>query len=97
MVLWAPDFFRCTGLDESASWVGSSCNTGNYNAGSGGAYNVSKWVNDCNTRVWLHQFTSPKDATSGWSYCASPNENGTPPAQDVNPENIQVVSNADPC
>jgi hypothetical protein len=90
------DFWRCTGSSETAEFVGSSCAEGEYNAGS--YYNVWAWVNNCPARVWLHQYTYPKDGTSGWSVCIAPDSLGywSPPAN-PEPENIMVSANTASC
>src|ERR1700722_5142020 len=49
----AGQFYRCTGTSPASQLVGSSCNAGNYNAGT--QYNVYIAFNTCDTRVWLHQ------------------------------------------
>jgi hypothetical protein len=88
-------FWRCTGATEGSPWVGSSCNVNNYNAGT--SYNVYAWDNACGDRVWLHQYTYPKDVDKGWSYCISPGSIGVTPTQYRNPQNIEVVSNTAKC
>lgn len=95
----AVGFWRCTGTSVSSLMVWSTCNQGNYNAGS--YYNVYWWLNQCNTRVWLHQYTYSYDVNHGWAVCATPSVNGgssgvVPPA-DVHPENIQVTANTAAC
>jgi hypothetical protein len=90
------DFYRCTGSSETAAFVGSSCAEGEYNAGS--YYNVWAWVNNCSTRVWLHEYTYPTDTTSGWAICIPGGYLGywSPPAN-PEPENIMVSANTAYC
>ena len=65
----AVGFWRCTGTSVSSPMVWSTCNQGNYNAGT--YYNVYWWLNQCNTRVWLHEYTYPYDVNNGWA-CVLP-------------------------
>jgi hypothetical protein len=88
------EFWRCTGSSATATFVGSSCNLGEYNAGS--HYNVWAFVNNCNGRVWLHQYTYPTDTTSGWSICTGPAHAGFFPGN-PEPENIMVSANTASC
>jgi len=88
-------FWRCTGTARTSPWVGSSCSPGEYNAGS--AYNVYIASNYCNTRVWLHEYTYPEDANSGWGLCISPGGEGPPASTYQHPENIQVTTNSAQC
>ncbi|NUP49664.1 MAG: hypothetical protein HOW97_20490 [Catenulispora sp.] len=91
----ATQFWRCTGPDATSRWVGSSCNVGQYNAGT--YYNVYGAINPCGKRVWLHQYTYPNDVNNGWAVCV--NDDGAwyvyTPA--IFPENIQVSTNTASC
>jgi hypothetical protein len=93
-------FWRCTGTSPSSPWVWSSCTPGNYDAIS--SYNVYIFTNLCNTRVWMHQYTSKNDVNNGWAKCTGPYEfgndnNGLSAANEVHPENIQVTTNTADC
>ncbi len=90
------EFWRCTGSSETAKFVGSSCTEGEYNAGS--YFNVWAWVNNCYTRVWLHEYKYPKDVTSGWAICIPGGYLGYwSPSANPEPENIMVSANAAYC
>jgi hypothetical protein len=87
-----PAFWRCTGT----SWQAIGCSPSEGNAGS--AFNVLYAANDCIYRVWLHQYTYPKDETSGWSACIAPETwYSTIPAKYEHPGNIQISSNTAFC
>jgi hypothetical protein len=87
-----PAFWRCTGT----SWQAIGCSPAEGNAGS--AFNVLFAANDCIYRVWLHQYTYPKDETSGWSACIAPETwYSTIPAKYEHPANIQISSNTAFC
>jgi hypothetical protein len=92
------EFYRCTGSSETATFVGSSCAEGEYNAGKGSYYNFWAFVNNCSTRVWLHEYPYPTDTTSGWSICTPGGYEGyaNPPAN-PEPENIMVSANTAYC
>lgn len=87
-------FWRCTGGSATSRFVGSSCNQGEYNAGTN--YNVWGAINLCGTRVWLHQFKYPKDQTSGWSICIAP-LTATVFSVGETPQNIMVSANTASC
>jgi hypothetical protein len=95
----AVGFWRCTGTSPSSPLVWSTCNQGEYNAGS--SYNVYWWLSQCNTRVWLHEYKYPTDVTSGWAVCATPGgsagSSGVMPSGDEHPQNIQVTANTSAC
>jgi hypothetical protein len=96
----AQEFWRCTGTSATSTWVGSTCAEGEYNAGS--QYNVYDVYNLCNTRVWLHKYTYPKDVTApdDWSVCVPPANGNTYPVLSpdyVHPENIMVSANTAAC
>jgi hypothetical protein len=90
-------FWRCTGSSVTSDWVASTtCAEGEYNAIT--SYNVWGAINNCTTRVWLHQFMNPKDTTSGWAICI-------PPASAVSwifpvneaPQNFMISANSAAC
>ena len=90
------DFWRCNGT----AWVGIPCsNPGDSNADTN--FTVIYAENNCNWRAWLHQYTSPQDATQGWSTCINPTTVPTPfqeiPSNYQDPENIQITSVTAPC
>jgi hypothetical protein len=92
-------FWRCTGSSPTSQLVGSSCNQGEYNAGTN--YTVWGAINICSTRVWLHQDYFPADETSGWSICIPPNF-ADPITQwefpvGESPRNIMVSANSANC
>jgi hypothetical protein len=87
-----PAFWRCTGT----SWVAIGCSPSENNAGS--AFNVLSEGNDCIYRVWLHQYTYPKDETSGWTACIAPGTYyATIPTKYQHPENIMISNNTAFC
>jgi hypothetical protein len=87
-----PAFWRCTGT----SWVAIGCSPSENNAGS--AYNVLSEGNDCIYRVWLHQYTYPKDETSGWTACIAPGAYyATIPTKYQHPGNIMISGNTAFC
>ena len=87
-------FWRCTGSDPTSRWVASSCAQGQYNAGT--FYNVYGAINNCSTRVWLHEFTYPQYVNNGWSICIAPHFNPVFAAGEF-PENIMVSGNNASC
>jgi hypothetical protein len=91
----SPLFYRCTGGAISSKWVGSSCSPGQYDAETN--YTVWATINQCHTRVWLHQYTYPEyTLPAGWAMCIPPNsfyELGLA----VSPENIMVSDNTASC
>lgn len=90
-------FERCTTTGPDSDWVGTSCSQGmNYEAGT--HFNVYAAVDGCFVRVWIHQYTYPKDETEGWSYCFSGgNAYQQTPSQYDDPENIFVSANTSGC
>lgn len=92
------DFWRCTGSAANSRWVGSTCNEGEYNAGS--YYNVYGAINECGDRVWLHEYTYPDDtnpSNPGWAVCVSPDGGGLVAPDGIFPENIVVSANPANC
>jgi hypothetical protein len=90
-------FYRCTGDLSSSQWVASPCGIGEYNAIT--YYNVYGEINNCSTRVWVHQYYYPKftdNGGTGFAYCFGP---GTFEVWGTNlaPENIQVSANSAGC
>jgi hypothetical protein len=86
--------WRCTGSSPASRWVGSSCSQGEYNAGT--FYNVYGAINECSTRVWLHEFYYPQDVNNGWAACLQPGY-AQPFSSPLFPENIMVSANPAPC
>ena len=64
-------FWRCTGSSVTSDWVAStSCDEGEYNAIT--YYNAWGAINNCSTRVWLHQYMRIRKIRSsdpGWAMC----------------------------
>jgi hypothetical protein len=95
------EFWRCTGSSETSTFVGSPCTQGSYNAGS--YYNVWGAINECPTRVWLHENEIPPSGATpaGWSVCIAPAAdypyNAPIFTANLKPENIQVVANDSSC
>jgi len=82
----------------TTSYLGSDIN---YNCDYGETYKhplsetdgIYIWLNDCVTRVWLHE-----DADGGgWGYCISPGSTGTVPDEYAFPGNIQITVNRNDC
>lgn len=90
----ATEFWRCTGSAANARWVGNTCAQGEYNAGT--YYNVYGIINNCGTRVWLHEYTYPQDVNNGWAYCSTP-YSATALSGPIFPENIMVSANSATC
>lgn len=93
------EFWRCTGTSATSTYVGSSCTPNEYNAKT--EYNMYAAINDCLTRVWVHQYMYPKDTTAGWTICFGPPGNAssiqTLKTADVHPQNIMVSNNPLSC
>lgn len=90
----ATQFWRCTGSSASSRFVGSSCNQGQYNAGTN--YNVWGAINLCPTRVWLHQLKFPAYQSGGYAICVGPGFAGQFSVGEF-PQNIMVSSNRANC
>jgi hypothetical protein len=87
-----PAFWRCNGT----SWVPIGCSPSENNAGS--VFNILSEGNDCVYRVWLHQYTYPKDETSGWTACIAPGTYyNVIPTEYQHPENIMISGNTAFC
>jgi hypothetical protein len=93
------NFWRCTGTSVTSRWVASSCAEGEYNAAT--EYNVYGIINNCPSRVWIHEYMYPKDTTSGWAECVGPigyaDSSGVVNSEYVHPENIMVSANTADC
>jgi hypothetical protein len=89
-------FFRCTSTSPNGAWKGLACAAGvNYN-GTDGPFNVIAAVNDCTTRVWLHQDEDWQ--AGGWSYCVAPSEGDYDiPSWAMHPMNIYISLNQSYC
>jgi len=82
----------------TTSYLGSDIN---YNCSYGKTYKnplsetegIYIWLNDCVTRVWLHENADG----SGWGYCISPRSTGTVPDEFAFPGNIQITWNRNDC
>lgn len=93
-------FWRCTGSSLTSYWVAStSCDVNEYNAIT--YYNAWGAINNCSTRVWLHQYMYPEDTSTsnpGWAICIPP-ESAVAWIFPVNeePQNFMISANSADC
>jgi hypothetical protein len=90
-------FDRCISGSPTGTWLGLDCASNvNVDANGNSPFNVFSADNNCDVRVWLHQFKNWTN--NGWSFCISPGESifaiNTPTR---NPLNIYFSSNTAPC
>lgn len=88
------DFWRCTSTSATGAWVSVLCSPYTEN-NAGTVFNVYGAANQCDVRVWLHQYINW--ANNGWSYCIDPLAVVYPPAAYQHPENIYISDNTSNC
>jgi hypothetical protein len=93
----APAFWRCTGPNATSAYAGSGCGLATYELNATGHWNVYGYINGCEGRVWLHQYTYPTDEKSGWSVCLNGYSSGFEYSPYNAPENIEITTNDTNC